>query len=449
MTVEDELFSLANHIKRERDRTIFCRYHGWDGKEGATLQIVGDAHGITRERVRQIVKRSLRIVKRAAHFSKSPTLEAILEYIRHQPDVDPVTMIAMLQEKGYIRSSASLAAICGAAEMLGYEVPRVIDNLRCLEKLAMSIARRHTSHWGVVSIDAITRECSRTMNVEVRPEAVRAILLKRKEIDWLDSSSEWLFVREAVRNRLTNNVRKVLSVTQRIGLDELREAIRRHHRMEGVAPPKNILATFCLRMANVSLEGEYITAIAQPDYRKTLGGTERAFVEIFLKNGPLITTPRLQELCEQAGVMRNTFFQYLSYSPIICRYKVGVYGLAGSQVTPAQVNAQKLPQRSRGTLDYGWDDGAVWIIVRLSRSTLQSGVLPFPGRLSGYLGGEFAATSPDSRAIAKLKIRNYAAWGASQILASMGVKPNEVIKLVINLKERKALISRYEGQSLL
>src|SRR5215467_3804712 len=51
-SLERELLDL---LGGGRDARIAARYHGFDGRGGETLQSVGNAFGITRERVRQIV----------------------------------------------------------------------------------------------------------------------------------------------------------------------------------------------------------------------------------------------------------------------------------------------------------------------------------------------------------------------------------------------------------
>ena len=57
MSLEEELWSLTDGLGINRDRQIISEYMGWDGKLPRTLESVGQAHKITRERVRQICTR--------------------------------------------------------------------------------------------------------------------------------------------------------------------------------------------------------------------------------------------------------------------------------------------------------------------------------------------------------------------------------------------------------
>jgi len=52
ITLERELLDL---LGGGRDACIAARYHGFDGLAGESLQSVGNAFGVTRERIRQIV----------------------------------------------------------------------------------------------------------------------------------------------------------------------------------------------------------------------------------------------------------------------------------------------------------------------------------------------------------------------------------------------------------
>src|SRR5690348_1942001 len=54
-TLEKELHYL---VGTGRNARIAARYYGFDGHGGGTLQSVGDAFGLTRERVRQIASRT-------------------------------------------------------------------------------------------------------------------------------------------------------------------------------------------------------------------------------------------------------------------------------------------------------------------------------------------------------------------------------------------------------
>lgn len=49
----------------DRDRKMVLRYFGLDGKPAETLEAIGDRYGVRQERVRQIIKRSLRLIERA------------------------------------------------------------------------------------------------------------------------------------------------------------------------------------------------------------------------------------------------------------------------------------------------------------------------------------------------------------------------------------------------
>lgn len=77
--LERELLELLGRGRAER---IAARYHGFDGGGGETLQSVGNAFGITRERVRQIVTAASARLRSRRWFS--PVLDTTIAFVADQ-----------------------------------------------------------------------------------------------------------------------------------------------------------------------------------------------------------------------------------------------------------------------------------------------------------------------------------------------------------------------------
>ncbi|MFN8636051.1 MAG: hypothetical protein U0893_19560 [Chloroflexota bacterium] len=60
----------------------------------------------------------------------------------------------------------------------------------------------------------------------------------------------WYWNAEVPRNRLTNQIDKVLCVAPQISVTQLQAAVARNYRMEGQAPPVQVLAELCRRLPN-------------------------------------------------------------------------------------------------------------------------------------------------------------------------------------------------------
>ncbi|MBI5284044.1 MAG: hypothetical protein HY874_03035 [Chloroflexi bacterium] len=59
MSAVDEALTLELNRLAERDRFVLVRRYGLDDGRARTLQVIGDALGLTRERIRQLQKRAL------------------------------------------------------------------------------------------------------------------------------------------------------------------------------------------------------------------------------------------------------------------------------------------------------------------------------------------------------------------------------------------------------
>jgi hypothetical protein len=54
-------------------------------------------------------------------------------------------------------------------------------------------------------------------------------------------------------------------------------------------------------------------------------------VDVLREHGPIMPKAKLEELCVEKGLRRDTFSIHLTYSPVIARYATGVYGLRGAR----------------------------------------------------------------------------------------------------------------------
>ena len=126
--LEDELDDLISHASNfrhlsptDRNVRIAARHYGFDGAGGATLNAVGEAYGLTRERVRQICFR----VQREVKYKKggTPLLDKAFAVVTERVPSDAEVVEAALQEEGITRSKFRLEGLLKAARLLGREAP--------------------------------------------------------------------------------------------------------------------------------------------------------------------------------------------------------------------------------------------------------------------------------------------------------------------------------------
>jgi hypothetical protein len=82
LALERELLDL---LGTGRNARIAARYYGFDGRGGGSLQAVGNAFGLTRERVRQIVIAASKGIGTGRTVSRTldRTLAYVADLIRH------------------------------------------------------------------------------------------------------------------------------------------------------------------------------------------------------------------------------------------------------------------------------------------------------------------------------------------------------------------------------
>jgi len=88
----------------------------------------------------------------------------------------------------------------------------------------LQVVRRRTSELGCLNILSLASELQID---EERSDFLHKILERLPQTEWLDDSKNWLYLRDTPRNRLFNLCAKVLGVSPRIRLPELRRAVGR------------------------------------------------------------------------------------------------------------------------------------------------------------------------------------------------------------------------------
>jgi hypothetical protein len=448
LKLEDEILSLLSFVKTKRNLDIFIQRYGLNGREEQTLQEVGDAYNMTRERVRQICDNRIEHHVQNKH-PFAPTLDRCLNFVfEHTPNVAN-HIEKNLQEKGLTNTSFSLESLQNAARLFGREVPYSISkagkssvatkiDLDISPQKIIRIARRKVEHWGATTIEEVAVTASE--QIPVSEELVLGVLNSQEDFSWLDKDSGWFWLSSVPRNRLLNQIEKILSVIKEIDIAELRDGVRRNYRMEGFAPPQKVLLEFCNQQDGYKVEGRKVSITKPIDWHITLAETEQTMVEILLNNGSVMKREDFERACLARGMGRVTFYVYIDNSPVITRYARGVYGLRGANIPPGLIESLK-PRRTRGKVlqDYGWTEkGEIWLGYRLSESTILNGVCSIPAAMQQYINGDFNLKSSDGSIVGNLVARDSSAWGIGPIARRKGAEEGDYMTLVFDLSLKTA-----------
>jgi hypothetical protein len=236
LRLEDELENLVRlTLNRASDRNInvVVRFFGFDGTGKRTLEEVGQAFGVTRERVRQITSNLTRRLQRRNLYL--PIFRSACNHILENLPSSVSALGRSLHKQEITRTDFDVSGIGSAIRLLDEEDLFDIISIG-QERLAVRknegeyflrvprIARAIVSAFGCGHIEHILAELEigpeQTFDV---PEVAKA-LDQIPDVRWLDQEHEWFTIVDTKRNRLSNIVRKVLSVAPKIwpapGLDD-------------------------------------------------------------------------------------------------------------------------------------------------------------------------------------------------------------------------------------
>ena len=245
------------------------------------------------------------------------------------------------------------------------------------------------------------------------------------------------------RNRLLNRINKVLSVSPRINVAELRAGVARDRiECRVFVPPQRVLLELCRQADGYLVDGGTVRTSSPVAWGNTLSETEQILLLALEENGSVMQRKELEELCIGLGMNRSTFSVYLGHSPIIARYAPGVYGLRGAAVEPGLVESLISPrQRGKVLKDYGWTtDGRVWLGFQLSEAMISSGVFTAPAAMKTFVSGEFPLKVEDGSPIGTAVVQESGAWGLGPFFRRRGGEPGDHLILVFDLAAREAVV---------
>jgi hypothetical protein len=436
-------------IARGRDLTLVLNFLGWSGYGVKTLQAVGDDFQMTRERVRQIIRKFSAKIKEAHPFA--PTLRrTIIQISRCLPATEDDIEIE-LNRNGLTQARFRLDGVASAANLLGLSLPFVIEEHRGIQTVASSeatglvksiirLSRRAVSHAGLGKIADLCDALEEKVGSPIASQIVRRVLQSLTSTRWLDQQAEWFFIDDVARNHLVTLVTKVLSVAPHIHVNEMRSAIASDLRGIGFAPPKSVVLEFCRIACKCEIEGENITATQPPSRTEVLSKREQLAYSVLATDGPLLHRNDFERKCIERGMNQSTFLNYVGRLPILARYGPGVYGLRGAAISPGDVE-RCIPQAPKRLRDHGWTaEARPWLAVELSPAALSTGVIAIPSGILRFIQGRYVLRAQDGLEMGTLAISGHSGWGLGPFFRRRGGEPGDVVVLTFDIQRREAAV---------
>lgn len=347
-SLEDDLCDVLLTLCRgsERKVGIVALRLGWKDGVQKTLQEVGDMVNLTRERVRQMEDRAQRALHRRSVFS--PKLTAALQLARGMAPCKESDLSKALQDQGLLRAPWRLSTLVAAASYLGLPHGLSVVDAGAGEILAVEIGSVETANrlarigreiaqrQGAANVKDVAFRASEELQRWVSYKEAAAVIGSLPDMDWLDEVNGWFWCGEPAKSRVLGTIRKMLSVSPRISMDEIYEGLVRNCRMdeEGFAP-KPIIQKVCARVPWIQVhQRAFLQRRMHFSWREELVGVERTLVEVLVRSGNALDHYDFKRRCLALGVPEGSFTVYEGNSPVIRRVSRGIYGLRGAVISP-------------------------------------------------------------------------------------------------------------------
>jgi hypothetical protein len=452
ITLEEELFSLTAFEPNSRNREMAIKHFGWAGTGRETLEAVGSIYETTRERVRQICKKQLEALEKKSPFL--PVLDRVLNLASETIPCPVENLQQVLFEKKLTGEKFNLEGIIHACEHTGRKCSFVIqsegnasfaaantENIAGFGASLVQIARRAVSHWGVTTVADVAAQVIDSNGKPIRTDFAKKILQCQNGFSWLDEAAGWFWIKTG-RNSLLTQIKKVLSVCNRIHISELREGVSRHHRREGFAPPQRVLLALCNQTGECKVEENFVAAAPPLSLKEILSEAERKIVEVLLENGSVMERQKLEDECLARGVKRDTFYVYLTYSPALARFAPGVYGTRGAEIPPGYAKSlvAMRKKKTRVLSDFGWmPDGKIFLSYKLSKGTLSNGIVSVPSGMKQHLLGSHELQVSGGMSIGRLVVKDSQAWGLGPLFTRRGGDLGDSLRILFDLETKIAI----------
>ena len=354
-----------------------------------------------------------------------------------------------MRAAGISRGDFSAASVKVAAEILRVKWPLAqisLSNRRIFvlaeeeEHLSkvLQIVRRRTSELGCLNILSLASELQIG---EERSDILRKILDRFPQIEWLDESKNWLYLRDTPRNRLFNLCAKVLGVSPRIRLSELRRAVAKSRRLS-MAPSQKILGAFVESFGLGTLNAEVVEATPSMIRSPNPESIEGKILAVFDEYGSVMDGEELAERCIAAGVNATSFYIYRLMSPVIASLGKGIYCKVGSEVAPGIIEDILSKRRSTPrTSDHGWmPNGNLWFGLELPRSIITTGGLRLAPFVADLVQGEWDVQLPDGTVYDRVTCRDLFIWSFRKAFAVLGAEPDDLMALEFDKKMRRVIV---------
>jgi hypothetical protein len=448
---------------------------GWSGHEPITLEEAGRIAGITRERIRQLLKR---IQDRMPdHPVYMPALDGAINVLVSHAPIAAEQAAQLLVTLGISSKPFSPMSIFEAGKGCEREIPFRIEEHRGRlmvvtdshgqhANTVLAIAHRQAIASGSTNTAEVSAEAL-SDGIGITEEQIHEILRIFPDVQFLEDQWFWYPKGRKGWNPIRRYVRKMLSVVSPINVIAIREGLRREYRYRNsqkpkkwdlLVPPRSVLRQFFTAHPEFKInELDQVTPVMPLDYRLELTATEQILVDV-IRSSPTGVLDRSSYAlqCIDRGMNSHTFSVYLTYSAVTAHVSTDIWTLRGLQVDPAAVEALRAANagqpREKRVLDHGWTPGGrLWVGVRLpDLRSVASFIFLIPSAMRRLVAdGEFSAFSESGLPSGRIRVtEDGQSWGYGRFLERSGADEGDIFIVEFDLAERTALLRLGDDEDL-
>lgn len=334
-------------VAKNKSLEILINRFGFDGSPPKTLEIIGQKFNVTRERIRQIIKSSLRKLK--ILNPPTPILNKVFLTAQDLLPLSEIELNKILKEKSITKQDWDFKGLQDFYETFDIKLDlsvTKINNICFISKINMekifntilNKINKKISNSGLFSLS----ECMNFKEVQlnnIKQETIKKIIQTKPMILWLDDEENY-FTYYSNRNRLSNLISKAASASNQISIDYLFKRIKNYHRLKNANYSIDIFISFCKKCFDCEINNQIIKFFSSKsklsDYigyqGKIISENEGKIIQIFNKFGPILSSGTLRELAKKFGISDHSLNMIMQFSVLFQRIDIATYMLSGQKL---------------------------------------------------------------------------------------------------------------------
>ena len=448
---------------------------GLDGSSPVTLDEAAKsvpskrkpAEYVTRERVRQQCEKLGGRIPRPAWI---PALTRALQMVILASPVPVDEVGHVLAPRGLSNSQFHADALMSIVELIGMDVEGALGTKLAIRDgwlydvrdeavlSAAGVAGRHTSKYGLTTVEEVRQELS-SENASLDLEKVERVLSAAPRISWTEDG--WLWdsggdVNSLHTNTLRNHVRNMLSVNAPQSVHSVYEGFRRAQkfRERDIIPSVGAVAKFLSAHPEFTVTDGQVDLVAPLDYHDALGAVAAQVVDI-LKASPFGVMDRASfvEQCTAAGISKGSVGVWTTYAEWMQSFGRNVWGLRGTAVGASVVEEIQAAAVRRGRSEprdrsWSWSqDGQLLLTADINTSLWTTGVINFSSSLRHTVGARRFAIEHVHGSGGDLALSGDHdwAWGWGRSLLALKAQVGDRVRATLDLTVGTAWVEVIKG----